>query len=153
MTALNEILSGLCSELARDIEEIVPNRKINPRSRFAEFKTENSNQDFTAFSATPRMFEIGVPELTGRPQSGLTTEILDYSISITIAYPEAKKWNAAAADDMGAIAWFMTTHPSNVSGVAVRFVRNDDMISSNKSADDLRRYWTIPVFVQVEVTH
>jgi hypothetical protein len=118
-----------------------------------EFPATEDNQDIKSYSASARQFQIGIPVDIGDEQIGNTTSHPTFEISVVIAYPDTEKWNAAAIDDLGQIQWYFRTHPSAVSGVALRFVMPTATIISEKSADDSRRYWTLTISVQAEVTY
>ena len=140
-------------ELSAQIHATVPNRPIETGARFSEFVASNDNQDIRAYSASARQFQIMEPVHLGNVGVGNNTFNRTYSIDVWFSYPESRKWNAAAADDLDKIERFLCTHPSAVSGVSARWITADHITLSEKSADDLRRYWRLQVFAQLEVTH
>jgi hypothetical protein len=154
MANLNEILENLILEIETNIKATVSNRPIDPRAMFERFKPDENNQDIRQYSASPRHFQIMNPVHVGDFQIGNNTTHPEFLIDVVFAYPEKNDpaWNAAAADDVDKICWYFRTTPSSVSGVAARYIAPDMQIKNEKSADDLRRYWTITISVHTEVS-
>lgn len=150
----NEIIENLILEIESNIKAIVSNRPIDPRIVFERFIPDANNQDIRNYSASPREFQIFNPIHVGDFQIGYNTTHPEFTVDVIFAYPDSNDpaWNAAAADDMDKICWYFRTTPSLVGGVSARYVGQIPVVNI-KSADDLRRYWTITISVHAEVSH
>jgi len=153
MTELNKILDDLKKELISNIKAIVSRRPVDTRTRFLEFDPTPDNQDIRTYSAETRQFQIMAPVHIGDRIIGATTTFPEFTIDVVFAYPDTESWMEAAYDDMDQMVNYFRTRPSTTTGVAVRFVTPDSIIQNEKSPDDLRRYYIIQIFYQLEVTH
>ena len=89
---------------------------------------------------------------TGDVLIGASTSHPTYDVQIIFAYPQSPKWESASLEDMVQMQWYFRTHPSAVSGVALRFPMFDAVIETGKSGEDLRRFCLLTLAVQAEVT-
>lgn len=152
MTKLHSILSALRDEIAREITRLTPSREIDPRCGFTEFKADAENKDIKLTSSEARQFQIYPPAHTGDVMIGNSTSHPIFDIDITFSYPDSDRWMSAAGDDMSYVQWYFRTHPSAVAGVSLRLPNSDAMVVSDKHPDDSRRFYTITMAVQAEVT-
>lgn len=150
MAKLHEILASLRDELIAEIEAIEPNRYIDPRCEFHEFKGTDEDVDNPRDT---RSFSIDNPAFDSDELIGATTSHPWYKIEISFYYPDTIDWRQAAADDMDQIKWYFGTTPSSVSGVCARFPSVSGNVSDRETNDGLGRLWTITLHCQFEITH
>lgn len=153
MTALHTALASLRDEISKQIRSITPSRLIDPRILFEEFVSTEGNKDIRSASASARQFQIDAPVHVGDALIGNSTSHPEYSIDVVFSYPDTVDWRNAADDDVANIVWFFRTHTSAVSGVSLRFPMSDARITTEKASEDLRRFYTITLTAQFEVTY
>jgi hypothetical protein len=152
MAKLNEILHGLKIELAANLEAMTIERPVESAVKFREFKNAD-NRDIRSISAEARQYQIYFPSEYVSSQMGGSTQVLEWDYRITLAYPDTEQWFEAGSADANNLKWYFLTHPSTVAGVGARWVKPGNQILTEKSADDLRRYYTVTVSVWAAVTY
>lgn len=152
MAHLHKIVSDLRAELAAQLPKLPLRRSIDPRLKFTEHKSEDNNKDIKSTSADARTFELSAPLAVQETQINANTSHPVFALLLTVAYPSTQQWEAAALDEINYIRSWLNRNPSNVSGVSARFVRPSDLITSEKSTDDARKFWGLTITVHSEVT-
>ena len=151
MVTFNTAWSSLRAEMVSDIHKMGSNRWVEPEHKFIEFKSSPDHQDIKRYSAAPRQFQIYAPKNIEIPTVGGSTSTKAFAVDIVFAYPATDAWDCAALDDTDKIRTWFIAHPSRVTGVMGRWSDVGDIVTSEDS-EDMRRYWTLRLSIQIEIT-